>query len=58
MIADIVTKDFFNPKKVQKDMRWENTITWIVHQFMKEGSHSNMKFLETLTKNVVFSLLF
>ena len=30
--ANIVTKDFFNPKKVQKGMRWPidggNTITW------------------------------
>ena len=42
--ANIVTKDFFNPKKVQKGPQMgENTILgWMLHQFMK---------------NVVFSLL-
>ena len=60
MIADIVTKGFPNPK-VQKhrseekpydDCRIESTC--YIHQFMKEGSHSNMKFLnKDLPKRVI-----
>ena len=35
--AIIVTKDFFNPKKVQKGKSWPNIITWMNVTSVHEG---------------------
>ena len=35
--ANIVTKDFFNPKKVQNGKSWPNIITWMNVTSVHEG---------------------